>query len=124
MTKVRVVLVVSLAACMALAAGCKTLAGSACLKPPLDADVQDQPLLRIPVGLDPVDSSATLKVPPLDANAAPAGPVSSRCLEDPPLIQPLPDVVAGEKAEKRAARKAARKANEVKRAPGPRLGGQ
>ena len=119
MTKVRVILMASIACSALLAAGCKSLAGANCLKSPPDADVRNQPPLRIPVGLDPMDTNQALKVPPLDTPAAP--PVFSRCLEDPPLIQPLPDPVAEEKAQKRKARKASREARDA-RPPGPRLG--
>jgi hypothetical protein len=120
MTKVRLILMGALAGCVMVAAGCKSLAGSACLKPPPDAEVGNQPPLRIPVGLDPLDTSAALKVPALqDATAL---PVATRCLEDPPLIQPLPDPVGTEKAQKKNARKASREARDA-RPPGPRFQG-
>jgi hypothetical protein len=118
MTRFRFVVVVSLAGCVMIAAGCRTLGGSACLKALPDEDVQEQASLRIPVGLDPVDTSAALKVPP--AGGAIILPVPTRCLEDPPLIQPLPDPVAAEKEEKRRARKSSREARDA-RPPGPRL---
>jgi hypothetical protein len=119
MTKVRVILWASMAACLLAAAGCKSLAGASCLKAPAEEEVQNNPPLRIPVGLDPMDANAALKVPPLETPAAP--PVFSRCLEDPPLIQPLPDPVKEEKAQRRKARKASREARDA-RPPGPRLG--
>ena len=113
MTKVRLILMGALAGCVMLAAGCKSLAGSACLKPPPDAEVKNQPPLRIPVGLDAMDNSTALKVPPLqDATVL---PMPARCLEDPPLIQPLPDPVGTEKEQKKKASKAAREVRDAKR---------
>jgi hypothetical protein len=120
MTKVRLILMSTLAGCALLAAGCKSLAGSACLKPPPEAEIKSQPPLRIPVGLDPLNTSSALKVPPLESAAVQPSP--ARCLEDPPLIQPLPDPVATEKAQKRQARKRSREARDAK-PPGPRFNG-
>jgi hypothetical protein len=116
MTKARFVLLGSLAGCMVLTAGCKSFAG--CLKPMSDDDVENNAPLRIPVGLDGADTTEALKVPPLDSKAAP--PVVTRCLEDPPLLQTLPDPVAEEKAAKRKETKASREARKA-RPPGPRL---
>lgn len=118
MTKARFVLLGSLAGCMIVAAGCKSLAGSACLKPLPEADIRNVQPLRIPVGLDPVDTSAALKVP-AEVELVPR-PSTVRCLEDPPLLQPLADPVAAEKEEKRRSRKSSREARDA-RPPGPRL---
>jgi hypothetical protein len=118
MTKARFILLGSIAGCMIVAAGCKSLAGSACLKPLPEADIRNQQPLRIPVGLDPVDTSAALKVPG-EVDQVPQ-PASVRCLEDPPLLQPLPDPVAAEKEQKRRARRSSREARDA-RPPGPRL---
>ena len=119
MTKVRFILVGALAGCLVAASGCRSLAGSACLKPLPEAEIGDQPPLRIPVGLDPVDTSGALKVPPrVDA---PETPVTGRCLEDPPMLEQLPDPVAAEKAEKKRARRSSREARDA-RPPGPRFG--
>jgi hypothetical protein len=120
MIKFRPILLGTLAGCMVLAAGCKSLAGSACLKAPPEAEVQNRPPLRIPVGLDAVATDTALKVPALESTTV--LPVTGRCLEDPPLIQPLPDPVASEKAQKRNARKASREARDA-RPPGPRFTG-
>jgi hypothetical protein len=120
MIKFRPILMGTLAGCMVLAAGCKSLAGSACLKAPPEAEVQNRPPLRIPVGLDAMATDTALKVPPLESTTV--LPIPSRCLEDPPLIQPLPDPVASEKAQKRQSRKASREARDA-RPPGPRFRG-
>ncbi len=113
MTKTRLILLSSLLGSMALVTGCRTLAGNSCLKPPNAKDSQDNPPLRIPVGLDAPDTRAALKIPALDEPAAP--PVASRCLEDPPLIAPLADPAAdkGSKAAEKPKRSAKR------RPPGP-----
>lgn len=120
MTKLRLILMGAVAGCAMLAAGCKTLAGSACLKPPPDAEVQNQPPLRIPVGLDALDTSSALKVPALQDTTV--LPLATKCLEDPPLIQPLPDPVGTEKAQKKLKTKASREARDA-RPPGPRFQG-
>jgi hypothetical protein len=118
MTKARLILLGSLAGCMIAAAGCRSLAGSACLKPLPEADIGNQSPLRIPVGLDPIDASEALQIPAaVEPMPLPGG---ARCLEDPPLLQPLPDPVAAEKEQKRRARKSSREARDA-RPPGPRL---
>jgi hypothetical protein len=119
MTKVRLVLLGSLAGCMIFAAGCKSLAGSACLKPLPEAEIRNLSPLRIPVGLDPVDTDAALKVPEA-VDPVPLA-VAGRCLEDPPLLEQLPDPVAAEKEAKKRARKSSREARDA-RPPGPRFG--
>jgi len=119
MTKVRLLLLGSLAGCMVLAAGCRSLAGSACLKAPPEADTKNAAPLRIPVGLDSLDASSALKVP--SSEEAVVVLPAKGCLEDPPMLQKLPDpkytekeqkklLKATQKAEKKAAREAAKEA--------------
>jgi hypothetical protein len=114
----RFVLVSMLAGCVLLASGCRSLAGAGCLKVPDEKDVSELPALRVPVGLDPVDTSAVLKVPP--PVAAAAAPPDGRCLEDPPKVETLVEPVDDEKAEKKRARKE-RSRGAIRKAPGPRL---
>jgi hypothetical protein len=117
MTARRFMLVSMLVGGMLLATGCKSLAGASCLKQPEGRDVGERPPLRTPVGLDPVDDSAVLKVPPPVEAATP--PPAEGCLEDPPSVEKLTTPVDDEKAKKKQRRKE-RRDSAVKK-PGPRL---
>ncbi|MEO6078814.1 MAG: hypothetical protein ABIQ86_03435 [Steroidobacteraceae bacterium] len=118
MTKTRFMMVLSLLGGLALVTGCRSLGGSGCLAPPVQADTQDRPPLRMPAGLDAPDTREALKIP-ADMTAAVA-PVAGRCLEDPPQIVALSDPTAAQKQSKKEARKARAAARASKKLPGPR----
>ena len=112
MIKTRIMLVAALAGLVL--AGCQSLAGSACLKPLADEDVQDRPPLRVPVGLDSVDKASTLVVPPLEQTAA--VPVTGRCLEDPPKVEALVSPASSEKELKKQIKEADKEARRAEKA--------
>lgn len=118
MTARQFMLMSMLAGCVLLASGCRSLAGTSCLKQPDAQDIGERPPLRVPVGLDPVDTSAALKVPAPVKAVTP--PLEGRCLEDPPKVEKLVDPVEGDKADKKRERKERTRAA-TKQKPGPRL---
>ena len=83
MTKTRVVLMAALAGSMVLAGGCKRLVGGNCNKPQAYAAAEQLPPLRIPAGLDGLDTRAAMKIPELNEPEAPRGP-KDPCLDAPP----------------------------------------
>jgi uncharacterized lipoprotein len=97
MTNFRCLMLTSLLGSVALVGGCSALAGTGCLKPPRAAETQDNPPLRVPVGLDGPDTREALAIPALDVSAVP--PFATRCMEDPPQLAPLAAPVADKEDE-------------------------
>lgn len=85
MIRSRFLLTCLLCASFAVLPGCKRLFGSNCNKPQVYAQAQSQPPLRIPVGLDGLDTRAAMKIPELNEPEAPRGR-DDACLEEPPAL--------------------------------------
>jgi hypothetical protein len=66
-----------------LVGGCKALSG--CSNPETYSGAQDLPRLKIPVGLDGLDTDRALDIPPLSQPAAPRD--ADSCLEEPPAMR-------------------------------------
>lgn len=106
-------LTVAMLALLALP-GCKRFTRSDCSKPQVYEQAQNLNPLRIPAGLDPLNTRGALKIPELREPEAPRN-VGDACLEEPPKysnarLLPLVRDKATLKAEKKAADAAAKKA--------------
>ena len=84
MVKLRGPLLVLGMGAMALTAGCHALGG--CANPDTYSGAQNLPRLKIPVGLDGLDTTRALEIPPLTQPVAPRDDEGS-CLEDPPPMR-------------------------------------
>ncbi len=89
-----------------LTAGCHALGG--CSNPDTYAGAQNLPRLKIPVGLDGLDTTQALEIPALTQPAAPPESKDS-CLEEPPAMRepgsnsaPIEDEPTVEKAQEPA----------------------
>jgi hypothetical protein len=107
-------LAVAMLALLALP-GCKRFTRADCNKPQGYEQAQNLQGLRIPGGLDPLNTRGALKIPELREPEAPRN-VNDACLEEPPKfsnarLMPLVRDKATVKAEKKAADAAAKKAN-------------
>lgn len=102
------------------AAGCHSLKG--CINPDAYSGAQDNPRLKIPVGLDGPDTTEALEIPALAQPEARQASGDS-CLEEPPLMREAGSVTLpaagtpGRKPEKDRKREPARKPD---RPVGPR----
>jgi uncharacterized lipoprotein len=86
MTRNRQIAVVVLVGCTLLLGGCKRLfAGGSCNKPQAYATAKDLPPLKIPAGLDALDTRAAVQVPPLAEPEAPRRK-GDPCLDEPPPV--------------------------------------
>jgi uncharacterized lipoprotein len=82
----RVFVVVLLVSSMALLGGCKRVFGLGnCNKPQAYARAEELPPLKIPVGLDGLDTRAALRIPELTEPEAPRA-ADAPCLEEPPSV--------------------------------------
>lgn len=78
-----------------LAGGCKSIVPS-CHKPQAYAEATELPPLRVPVGLDGLDTARAMQIPPVGDPAVPPRGPRDPCLEEPPSIitTSTPDPVA------------------------------
>lgn len=67
-----------------LATGCRSLG---CSDPKSYADARNLPRLKIPVGLDGLDTTEALEIPALTQPMAPRSPDDKSCLEEPPPMK-------------------------------------
>jgi hypothetical protein len=77
---IRVVTVIGLLS----VAGCHTLHERTCHKPKPYMGAQNAPLLVIPPGLDPPDTTNALRIPQLNEPAPPPRKGNEPCLDEPP----------------------------------------
>lgn len=75
---------VSLAVLALLLGGCKSLRGSSCNKHQDYQNATSVAPLTIPAGLNALDTSTALKLPPLKEPAPPARTTRDPCLDAPP----------------------------------------
>jgi hypothetical protein len=68
-----------------LLGGCKRLFGLDCSKPAAYASAEEAVPLRVPVGLDGLDTRAAMRIPALQEPEAPRGP-NDPCLDQPPSV--------------------------------------
>lgn len=85
MIRPRLVLTAVLCASFTILPGCKRLFAASCTKPQAYAQAESLPPLRIPVGLDGLDTRAALKIPELNEPEAPRA-AGAPCLEEPPAF--------------------------------------
>ena len=85
--------VLCLAALSLLLGGCKALRGNSCNKHQAYQKASSVPPLTIPAGLEGLDTSAALKLPPLREPEPPARTTKDPCLDVPPpykVAKPAP----------------------------------
>jgi hypothetical protein len=83
----RMLLVAALVGTLTLLGGCKRLfAGGNCNKPQAYAGAEDLPRLKVPLGLDGLDTRAALRIPELTEPEPPRSP-GDPCLEEPPSVR-------------------------------------
>jgi hypothetical protein len=86
MTKGRLALLGLVVGSTLLLGGCKRLFGIGdCSKPQAYATAEEKPALRVPVGLDGLDTRAALRIPQLLEPEVPRGP-KDPCLDQPPDV--------------------------------------
>lgn len=100
--------------------GCRAFSRPDCNKPQFYEQAQNLQGLRIPVGLDPLNTRSAMKIPDLREPEAPRS-VNDACLDEPPKFSnarllPLVRDKATLKAEKKAAAEAEKKAKADKKA--------
>ena len=89
MVRIRVTLVFGLA-CLALLGGCSWFSSKSCHKPQVYEEAKSVPPLRIPVGLDGIDTRGALKIPELNEPEPPRPAADAPCLDEPPaLVAPV-----------------------------------
>lgn len=78
-------------ACLLLLGGCSLFGSKSCHKPQVYEEAQTVAPLRIPVGLDPMDTRGALKIPDLTEPEAPRAK-DGPCLDEPPplVVPPAP----------------------------------
>lgn len=91
----RFVLVAASAALTLLTSGCKSILPD-CHRPQLYVQAAELQPLRMPVGLDGLDTRRALQIPQIDEPAVQPGP-GDRCLDQPPVIitTSTPDAAVG-----------------------------
>jgi hypothetical protein len=68
-----------------LTAGCHSLRG--CSDPAAYSGAPELPRLKIPVGLDGLDTAEALEIPALTQPVVPRDPADKSCLEEPPPMK-------------------------------------
>lgn len=76
-------------AALVLLPGCRLLNRTSCNKPQAYQKAEDNPALKIPLGLDAPDTRTALHIPPLTEPVAPRGP-DDPCLDAPPSYVTAP----------------------------------
>jgi uncharacterized lipoprotein len=85
MVRIRVARVFGLA-CLMLLGGCSWFGGKGCHKPQVYEDAKTAPPLRVPVGLDGIDTRGALKIPDLTEPEPPHRSADEPCLDEPPAL--------------------------------------
>ncbi len=85
MVRIRVALVPGIA-CLTLLGGCAWFGSKSCHKPQVYEEAKSAPPLRIPAGLDGIDTRGALKIPELTQPEPPRPAEGAPCLDEPPAL--------------------------------------
>ncbi|MEO8306905.1 MAG: hypothetical protein ABI616_02565 [Pseudomonadota bacterium] len=73
-------------ACLTLLSGCAWFGSKNCQKPQVYEEAKSVPPLRIPQGLDGIDTRGALKIPELTGPEPPRPAADAPCLDEPPQL--------------------------------------
>jgi uncharacterized lipoprotein len=90
MVRIRQVAQIAGLACLTLLGGCAWFGSKSCHKAQVYEEAKSVPPLRIPVGLDGIDTRGALKIPELKEPALPPPAADAPCLDEPPAMVPPP----------------------------------
>jgi hypothetical protein len=86
MVRIRQAAQVAGIACLTLLGGCSWFGSKSCHKPQVYEDAKVVPPLRIPEGLDGIDTRGALKIPELTQPEPPRPAEGAPCLDEPPTL--------------------------------------
>jgi uncharacterized lipoprotein len=86
MIRIRPVAQLAGLACLALLSSCSWFHSKSCHKTQVYEEAKSVPPLRIPVGLDGIDTRGALKIPELNEPEPPPPAVDAPCLDEPPVL--------------------------------------
>jgi uncharacterized lipoprotein len=75
-------------ACLALLSGCSWFGSKSCHKPQVYEEARTAPPLRIPEGMDGIDTRGALKIPELKEPEPLRPAENAPCLDEPPALVP------------------------------------
>jgi uncharacterized lipoprotein len=86
MVRIRQVAQIAGLASLALLGSCSWFSSKSCHKAQVYEEAKSVPPLRIPVGLDGIDTRGALKIPDLKEPEAPPPAEDAPCLDEPPAL--------------------------------------
>jgi uncharacterized lipoprotein len=86
MVRIRQVAQIAGFACLTLLGGCAWFGSKNCHKPQVYEEAKTAAPLRIPVGLDGIDTRGALKIPDLNEPEPPHPAEDAPCLDEPPAL--------------------------------------
>jgi uncharacterized lipoprotein len=86
MVRIRQAAQVAGMACLALLGGCAWFGDKSCHKPQVYEEAKAVPPLRIPAGLDGIDTRGALNIPELKEPEPPPPADNAPCLDEPPVL--------------------------------------